>query len=63
MDKMREKHVAEMERLKIAIAKTKSEYLKRDYSKALKRMERELKEYDRYKGDVAEWQKQGAIQK
>ena len=53
MDKMREKHVAEMERLKIAIAKTKSEYLKRDYSKALKRMERELKEYDRYKrGDV-----------
>ena len=53
MDKMREKHVAEMKRLKTAIAKTKSEYLKRDYSKALKRMERELKEYDRYKrGDV-----------
>ena len=53
MDKMREKHVAEMERLKTAMEKTDSEYLKRDYSKALKRMERELKEYDRYKrGDV-----------
>lgn len=63
MDKMREKHVAEMERLKIAIAKTKSEYLKRDYSKALKRMERELKEYDRYKGVDAEWLKLGAIPK
>ena len=63
MDKMREKHVAEMKRLKTAIAKAKSEYLKRDYSKALKRMERELKEYDRYKGVDAEWQKQGAIKK
>ena len=53
MDKMREKHVAEMERLKTAIDKTDSEYLKRDYGKALKRMERELREYDRYKrGDV-----------
>ena len=50
---MREKHVAEMERLKTAMEKTDSEYLKRDYSKALKRMERELKEYDRYKrGDI-----------
>ena len=61
MDKMREKHVAEMKRLKTAIAKAKSEYLKRDYSKALKRMERELKEYDRCKGVDTEWQKQGAI--
>ena len=50
MDKMREKHVAEMERLKVAIAKTKSVHLKRDYEKALKRMSAELKEYDRYKG-------------
>ena len=50
MDKMREKHVAEMERLKTAISKTNSEYLKRDYEKALKRMSAELKEYDRYKG-------------
>lgn len=52
MDKMREKHVAEIERLKTAIAKTKSIYLKRDYEKALKRMQKELKEYDRYKGGV-----------
>ena len=53
MDKMREKHVAEMERLKTAMEKTDSEYLKRDYGKALKRMERELREYDRDKrGDV-----------
>ena len=52
MDKMREKHVAEMERLKTAIKKTDSEYLKRDYKKALKRMSAELKEYDRYKGGV-----------
>ena len=52
MDKMREKHVAEMERLKTAMEKTDSEYLKRDYKKALKRMSAELKEYDRYKGGV-----------
>ena len=50
MDKMREKHVAEIERLKTAMEKTDSEYLKRDYEKALKRMQKELKEYDKYKG-------------
>ena len=50
MDKMREKHVAEMERLKTAMEKTDSEYLKRDYEKTLKRMQKELKEYDKYKG-------------
>ena len=61
MDKMRDKHIAEMERLKTAMEKTDSEYLKRDYGKALKRMQRELRDYDRYKGDDAEWQKQGAI--
>lgn len=49
---MREKHVTEMERLKNAIAKTKSEYLKKDYGKALKRMQAELREYDRYKKGV-----------
>jgi hypothetical protein len=52
MDKMREKHIAEMERLKNAIDKTESEYLKRDYKKALKRMSAELKEYDRYRSEV-----------
>lgn len=49
MDKMREKHIAEMERLKEAIARSTSPYLKRDYTKAYKRMERELAEYDRYR--------------
>ena len=50
MDIMRNKHVAEMERLKTAIAKTKSIHLKRDYEKSLKRMSAELRDYDRYKG-------------
>ena len=54
MDIMRNKHIAEMQRLKTAIDKTNSEYLKRDYKKALKRMQRELRDYDRYKGGVAE---------
>ena len=54
MDKMREKHVAEIERLKTAIKKTDSEYLKRDYKKALKRMQRELRDYDGYKGGAIE---------
>ena len=49
MDKMREKHVQEMERLKAAIQKTKSPNLRRDYTKALNRMKRELKDYDRFK--------------
>ena len=52
MDIMRNKHIAEMQRLKTAIDKTNSEYLKRDYKKALKRMQRELRDYDRYKGGV-----------
>ena len=49
MDKMRAKHIAEMDRMRDAIQRTDSEYLKRDYVKALKRMERELAEYDRYR--------------
>lgn len=52
MDKMREKHVVEIERLKTAMKKTDSDYLKRDYGKALKRMQIELRNYDRYKGGV-----------
>lgn len=50
MDKMRQKHIDEMNRLRDAIARTDSAHLKADYSKALHRMENELKEYDRYKG-------------
>lgn len=52
MDKMRESFVLEMERIKSAIACTTSGYLKRDYTKALKRMERELKEYDSFRNEV-----------
>lgn len=49
---MREKHIAEINRLSEAIRKTKSRCLKRDYLKALARMKEELKEYDRYKGNT-----------
>lgn len=49
MDKMRMAHIAEMQRLRTAIGKTKSQKLKNDYTKSLRRMENELKEYDRYK--------------
>ena len=44
----REQHIAEMNRLADALYRTKSPYLKRDYAKALNRMEKELKEYDMY---------------
>lgn len=46
MDKARKQHLAEIERLKIALEKTKSPHLKKDYTKAIKRKERELKQYD-----------------
>ncbi len=36
MDRMREKHIAEINRLKEAIKKTSSKYLKNDYGKSLK---------------------------
>ena len=44
-----QRHIAEMERLKEAIKNTNSEYLKRDYSKQLKKMESELLEYRYWK--------------
>ena len=47
-DIQREKFVAEIKRYEEAINNTKSEYLKRDYQKKLKKMKLELKEYDRY---------------
>lgn len=49
MDKAEEKHLKEMERLKQALHKTDSIYLRRDYEKALKRMQNELKEYRRFR--------------
>lgn len=47
----REQHISEMRRLEAAIVKTKSETLKRDYGKALKRMRHELKIYDSLRRD------------
>lgn len=52
MDKQREKFIKEMQVLKEALLKTKSQYLINDYTKALKKMQRELNEYDMYKGYV-----------
>ena len=49
MDKMRDKHVAEIRRLEDAYRRTKSAHLKRDYEKAIRRMMRELEEYDEFK--------------
>ena len=50
----REIYVEKINWYKSAIANTKSPYLKRDYQKAIKRMQRELKYYDMM-------QKQGKI--
>lgn len=52
MDKARETFVYEIDRLKVACEKTKSDYLRRDYGKAIRRMERELRDYDRFKRAV-----------
>lgn len=49
MDKQREKFIAEIKRLEDAVQKTKSKYLKADYGKRIRRMKRELREYDAYK--------------
>ena len=49
MDKMRKKHIEEMERIGQAIKNTKSEYLKRDYLKVLNQMQKDLSEYDMYR--------------
>jgi len=49
MDKAEEMHIAEMDRLRKAIQKTESPYLKRDYQKKIRSMEKELEEYRRYR--------------
>lgn len=49
MDKAEKAQLKEIERVKEAIEKTNSEYLKRDYKKNLHCLRRELKEYRRYK--------------
>ena len=48
MDKMRKKHIDEMNRIRRAINNTESYYLKRDYLKALNQMQKDLLEYDLY---------------
>lgn len=49
MDKAEQRQIAEINRMKEALSKTSSPFLKRDYSKAIKRMESELKEYRSWK--------------
>ena len=44
----RQKHLQEIKELREAIGKTKSPYAKRDFEKALKRKERELREYTKW---------------
>lgn len=48
MIEKRTEHVQEMKRLKSAIKKTTSPFLKRDYTKAYIKMQKELRTYDRY---------------
>ncbi len=48
MDTQRAKFVAEIHQYEEAIQKTDSVYLKLDYKKKIRKMKRELKEYDRY---------------
>ena len=48
MDKQRQKFVEEINQLRIAVNSTESKYLKKDYQKAIRRMEIELKEYDAF---------------
>ena len=49
MDKQRQKFVDEMNRMKEAVEETNSDCLRNDYLKALKKMKRELKQYDNFK--------------
>lgn len=44
------RQIEEIKRLKEAIAKTDSKYLKRDYRKNIRRLEEELKECCSYRG-------------
>lgn len=46
-----EKQIAEIKRVKEAIKKTQSPYLKRDYQKYLRRLEDDLKEYYALRGE------------
>jgi hypothetical protein len=48
MDKQREIYIQELKRLKMALKSTKSTYLKKDYQKAIKRKEKQLRIYDNF---------------
>lgn len=45
----REQLVTEIERVRKALDKTKSPYLKQQYTRHLKRMQKELNDYDRFR--------------
>lgn len=49
----RERHIKEIEELKKAVQKTTSPHLIKDYKKAIQRKERELREFDKLRKDVA----------
>lgn len=48
----RDKFVAEIKRMEQAMSQTDSMYLRKDYGRGIKRMKRELAEYDRFHGHV-----------
>lgn len=52
MNNQRELFINEMKRMKEAIKKTNSEKLKTDYSKALKRKQKQLRQYDEYRKEA-----------
>lgn len=49
MDKMRERFVAEINRMEEACKTSESKYLRSDYKKAIRKMRMELMEYDSYR--------------
>ena len=53
-DIQREQFVAKINWYKSAIANTKSKYLRRDYQKAIKRMQKELREYDYIRSHITD---------
>lgn len=48
MTKAEQEYENEIARLQKAVAKTQSNYLKRDYGKKISRMQKELEEYRHY---------------
>ena len=49
MDKTREQYAAEIRRLEDATRRTSSERLRADYGKAVRRMRKELRDYDKFR--------------